>query len=52
MSWARFFIVTWSVATLKDFDDFTSSKVMNDTFVPKYDSVGPDAPPALGCCMC
>jgi shikimate O-hydroxycinnamoyltransferase len=44
----RFFIVTWSAATLKDFDDFAPSKAMNDTFVPKYDSVGPDAPPASG----
>jgi shikimate O-hydroxycinnamoyltransferase len=52
MPWAHFFIVAWSATTLKDFDDFTPSKAMNDTFVPKYDSVGPDAPPASGCCMC
>jgi hypothetical protein len=51
MSRACFFIIAWSVATLKDFDDFVLSKAMNDTFVSKYDSMGPDAPPALGCCM-
>jgi hypothetical protein len=39
------------MAMLKDFDDIAPSKAMNDMFVPKYDSVGPDAPPALGCYM-
>jgi shikimate O-hydroxycinnamoyltransferase len=51
MPWARFFIVAWSMAMLKDFDDIAPSKAMNDTFVPKYDSMGPDAPPASGCYM-
>jgi hypothetical protein len=51
MPWARFFIIAWSAATLKDFDDFARSKAINDMLVPKYDSVGPDAPPASGCCM-
>jgi hypothetical protein len=51
---ACFFIVACSTATLKEFDDFAPSKAMNDTFVPKYDSVGPDAPLVLlltaSCC--
>jgi shikimate O-hydroxycinnamoyltransferase len=51
MPLARFFTIAWSAAKLTDFDDFAPSKAMNDMFVPKYDSVGPDAPPASGCCM-
>lgn len=38
------FVVARSAAALEDFDGFAPSKAMNDTFVPKYGSAGPDAP--------
>lgn len=38
-------VVARSAAALEDFlHDFAPSKAMNDTFVPTYDSAGPDAP--------
>ncbi|KAJ1289721.1 hypothetical protein BS78_02G186100 [Paspalum vaginatum] len=38
------FVAARSEAALDDFEGFAPSKAMNDMFVPKYDSAGPDAP--------